>query len=495
MRVRLPYIAAAAVVVVAGAVLVYSQTRPQTPPADTTSTAPRVAAAPQLPAGTSPVSVLQLAFRDVAKRILPVVVEINVTQLTRQQMPQFDFPFFPFGGQPPGGGPRTFRQSALGSGIVVQRAGNRYYVLTNNHVITNASDISVRLNDQRVLKAKVVGADPRKDIALITFDSATPIPVASLGDSNTLQVGDIVFAVGNPFGYESTVTMGIVSALGRRGPGDATSYTDYIQTDASINEGNSGGALVNIDGQVIGINTWIAAPTGGSIGLGFAIPVNNARPAIDQFISKGRVEYGWLGVQITNIQDTGTYPGFAADLKVQGVKGALVLCIYKGSPADKAGLLPGDYVTRVDNADIQGSDNLTQVVGGLAAGKTYTFSLVRYGARMSLPVKIGLRDDQDKVAQDRNLWPGMTVIDLDDQVRQEANIARNATGVAVGYIASQDTPAAVAGLQIGDLITGINGKPVRNMMDYYKALNDPAHREVTFNITREGTQISVGIGR
>jgi S1-C subfamily serine protease len=200
-------------------------------------------------------------------------------------------------------------------------------------------------------------------------------------------------------------------------------------------------------------------------------------------------------VQIADIQDAGTYPSFAADLKVQGIRGAVIMGTYKGSPADNAGLLPGDYITRVDNADIQDSGSLTQVVSGLAAGKTYTFSFLRYGERKTLPVKIGLRDDQDKVAQEKNLWPGMTVIDLNDQVRQEANIPRSATGVAVGYIPSQNTPAAVAGLETGDLITGINGATVRNMMDYYRALNDPSRRQVTFHILREGTEISVGFSR
>jgi serine protease Do len=497
MKAIWPYIAAAAAVIVAaGAVLLFTPILGSRQ-AQQQGSEPAVqeVPAPQVVANLSPAATLQLSFRGVSKKILPVVVEINVTQLITQQMPQFDFPFFPFGMQAPGGGTRKFRQSALGSGIIVQRAGKRYYVLTNDHVVANASDISVRLNDQRVFKAKVVGTDSRKDIALVSFDSASSIPVAGLGDSNTLQVGDIVLAVGNPFGYESTVTMGIVSALGRRGPPGQGALTDYIQTDAAINEGNSGGALVNLNGEVIGINTWIAAPNGGNIGLGFAIPINNARPAIDQFITKGKVQYGWLGVQIADIQDAGTYPSFAADLKVQGIRGAVIMGTYKGSPADNAGLLPGDYITRVDNADIQDSGSLTQVVSGLAAGKTYTFSFLRYGERKTLPVKIGLRDDQDKVAQEKNLWPGMTVIDLNDQVRQEANIPLSATGVAVGYIPSQNTPAAVAGLETGDLITGINGATVRNMMDYYRALNDPSRRQVTFHILREGTEISVGFSR
>ena len=443
---------------------------------------------------------LQYSFREVSRKILPVVVEINVTQVVTQQVPQIETPFgfpFPFGQAPDGnGGKRTFRQSGLGSGIIVEHAGERYYVLTNDHVVRDASDISIRLNDSRVFKAKVVGTDPRRDIALVSFDSRASLPIAELGDSSTLQVGDLVLAVGNPFGFESTVTMGIVSALGRRGPqGEVAGYTDYIQTDAAINQGNSGGALVNIQGQVVGMNTWIAAPNGGNIGLGFAIPIDNARPAIRDFITKGRVTYGWLGAQIADIQEGSPYRGFARDLKVAGVKGALLLDLFRGSPADKAGLLPGDYVTRVDTTDVANADELTQVVGRLPAGRKYTFTVMRYGQKMTVPVSLGIRDDKDLVAQDRNLWPGMTVLDIDDQVRQEANIPRNVSGVTVGYLPSQDTAASIAGFRPGDVIRSINGATVRNIMEYYKALNDRSKRVVTFRIEREGTEISIGLTR
>jgi Do/DeqQ family serine protease len=445
-------------------------------------------------------SLVQSGMRDIAKKVLPVVVEIDVTEVIKQQAPQLDSPFNWFFNQPPGngqgGGERTFRQQGLGSGIIVRRSGDKVFVLTNNHVVKDATEVSVKLADQRVYKAKVVGADPRKDIALVSFDSRENLPVAELGDSNALEVGDLVVAVGNPFGFASTVTLGIVSALGRRGPGGGPSaYTDYIQTDAAINQGNSGGALVNIQGEVIGMNTWIAAPSGGSVGLGFAIPINNAKRAIDDFISKGKVEYGWLGVQIGDIQDPDVYPGFARDLKVEGVKGAAVLNVYKGSPADRAGLLPGDYVTAVDNAPVADSNQLTQAVGALLAGKAYTFELYRNGEKVSLSVRIGARDAKDEVAQYKNLWPGMTVVNLTDRIRQEANIQGNPQGVVIGYLPDQDTPASIAGFKPGDVITGINGKKVRSMMDYYRALNDKGSRTVTFQIVREGTEISVGLTR
>ncbi len=505
MKRKIYSLAAIAAVVAAGTalflftpVLGFTQVKP----AAAEQTGGQVSATPQLAALNTTLVPLQASFREVTQKVLPSIVEIDVTQTITQQVPQFNFPFdfgFPFDQAPKNGGgsrSRTFRQSGLGSGIIVQHTGGRYYVLTNNHVVKDATDISVKLNDQRVFKARTVGTDPRKDVALVSFDSRDTIPVAELGDSNGLQVGDIVFAIGNPFGFESTVTMGIVSALGRHGPqGDVATYTDYIQTDAAINQGNSGGALVNIDGQVIGMNTWIAAPTGGNIGLGFAIPIDNARQPIRDFIAKGKVDYGWLGAQIADVQDKKTYPGLAADLKLEGLKGAFIMETYKGSPADRAGVLPGDYVTRVDNTEIADAAGLTQVVGGLVTGKTYTFSVVRYGEKTSVPVKIGVRDDKDQVAQAKNMWPGMTVIDIDDQVRQQVNIPRGTAGVVVGYVPDQNAPASIAGLRPGDVITAVNGKSVRNMMDYYKALNAGSGRGVTFTIERDGTEVNIGLDR
>ncbi len=454
-------------------------------------------AAPGLASAQAPdaLSSIQGAFRQVAERVLPVVVEIDVTEVTRQRVPQMDLPFDWFFGQPnPGGRERSFRQSGLGSGIIVRRAANRVYVLTNNHVVADATDISVKLSDGRIYKASVVGKDPRKDVALVSFEAGDPVGVAELGDSNTLEVGDIVFVVGNPLGFASSVTMGIVSALGRRAPSsEVATYTDYIQTDAAINQGNSGGALVNIHGQVIGMNTWIAAPGGGSVGLGFAIPINNTRQAIDDFISKGRVEYGWLGVQIGDIQDTGPSLAIARELKVEGQKGAFIWNLYRGSPADRAGLLPGDFVTRAAGRSVQNSGDLTQLIGGLRAGESYEFTIVRYGDSMTLRVTIGKRDDQDRVAQSKNLWPGMTALPLTDEVRQDQNVPASVRGVIVGDLTDQNTPAAVAGIQAGDIIHAINGKRVAGMMEYYKALNEGFRRTVSFGILRSGSDITIGI--
>jgi len=473
--------------------LVKNQAPAQTASAQTTS-------AQALPVtDTASLQSLQLSFREVAQRIIPSVVEINVTEMVNQPTQDFNFPFpFPFGQQQqPQGGAQRVPVSALGSGIIVQHTGNRYFVLTNNHVVDSATQVSVRLNDQRTYKATVLGKDPLKDLAMVAFDTAESIPVAALGDSNSLQVGDIVLAVGNPFGYTDTVTMGIVSALGRRGPPgqQPSTYTSYIQTDAAINQGNSGGALVNVDGEVVGINTWIAAPNGGNIGLGFAIPIDTAKTDVQQLATRGQVQYGWLGVEISDIQDSATYPGYAADLKLQGVKGAMVMDVYKGSPAAEAGVLPGDYVTAVDSTPIGNADQLTQVVGNLIAGRTYRFSVLRNGATSDLRVKIGVRNEAGLTSQFKNLWPGMTVVDITDPVRQQLSLPGDVRGVVVGYVSDQSTPAAIAGLQVGDVITAINGSTVTNIREYYQALNDLSHRTVTFSLVRQGTDVSVGLTR
>jgi Do/DeqQ family serine protease len=446
---------------------------------------------------------IQYSFREVARKVLPAVVEVDVTEQLKSSRGQnpFDWFFNQTPGNNRGGGQPPQRQG-LGSGIIVKKTAGTYYVLTNNHVVDGSSTISVKLSDQTVYKAKVVGTpDPRRDLAIVSFTSNDDLTVADLGDSSVLQVGDLVLAVGNPFGFENTVTMGIVSALGRNGPGgDVATNTDYIQTDASINQGNSGGALVNIKGEVIGINTWIAAPTGGSIGLGFAIPINNAKKAIDDFINKGKVEYGFLGVQPAD-PSTETYPGVAKDLKVENVKGALIVNVYKNSPADKAGMQPGDFVTRVNGQEIVNTNKLIQVVGDLLAGKTYDFELIRYGEKTKLSIKLAIRPEEGSDATAyKNLWTGMSVVHVNDQVRQQdQNVPKGVDGVMIGYVAADtpdnQSPAAIAGFRPYDVITQVNGKDVRTVMDFYRALNDKSKKEVSFKINRSGTDVTIGLTR
>jgi Do/DeqQ family serine protease len=500
MKTKHKIISALAAVVLLAAVSVIlvalpgQETSPSTSSGGSTGQAVAAPAATsaELPSAVASLEAIQLSFRDIAKRVLPVVVEIDVTETVTQAQGGSPFDFFNNRG---GQGNQEFQRNGLGSGIIVQQNGSTVYVLTNNHVVESATEISVKLNDQRTFKAKVVGKDSRKDLAVVSFESKEALPVAELGNSASLEAGDLVLAVGNPFGFESSITMGIVSAVGRSGPEGQQTYTDYIQTDAAINQGNSGGALVDIRGRVVGVNTWIAAPTGGSVGLGFAIPIDNAKKSISDFITKGKVEYGWLGVQIGDLAETAPYTGFAKDLKLEGQKGALVVATYKGSPADRAGLLPGDYVVKIDGQDVRSRDNLTQIVGALAAGSTHQFELIRYGERQKLSVKIGVRDDKDEVAPAKNLWPGMTVAKLTDELRSAAKVAAGVDGLLVGAVTDPETPAAKAGFQPGDVIVTINGKSAKNVMEYFRALNDDAKRSVTFAVNRSGKELTIELPR
>jgi len=499
MKTRHKIIAALAAVALlaAASVVLVALPQPETSPVTGGSTGQAAttastATSAELPAATASLEAIQLSFRDIAKRVLPVVVEIDVTETVTQAQASSPFDFFNNRG---GQGPQEFQRSGLGSGIIVQQNGSTVYVLTNNHVVESATEIGVKLNDQRTFKAKVVGKDSRKDLALVSFESREAMPVAELGNSSSLEPGDLVLAVGNPLGFESSITMGIVSAVGRSGPEGQQTYTDYIQTDAAINQGNSGGALVDIRGRVVGVNTWIAAPSGGSVGLGFAIPIDNAKKSISDFISKGKVEYGWLGVQISDLAEAAPYTGFASDLRLQGTQGALVVATYKGSPADRAGLLPGDFVVKIDGQDVRSRDHLTQIVGGLAAGSTHQFELIRYGERQKLAVKIGVRDDKDEVAPSKNLWPGMTVAKLTDELRSAANVAAGVNGLLVGAVTDPETPAGKAGFKPGDVIVSVNGKSANNVMDYFRALNDTSRRSVTFAVNRAGKELTIELPR
>jgi len=433
-------------------------------------------------AASSALGTIQSSLREVSQKIRLSVVDITLTQT--MQVAQFPG----FGGL--GSGP-GLQQSGLGSGIIVKRSGDKVYVLTNDHVVDGADSVTVQLPDGTEYKGTVVGTDSRKDIALVSFETKEDVTIAELGDSSTLQVGDLVLAVGNPLGFESTVTLGMVSALGRQAPqGETTTYTDYIQTDASINQGNSGGPLVNIDGQVIGINTWIAAPSGGSVGLGFAIPINNARSAIDQFIAKGSVSYGWLGAMIGDVHGSSGNGQLAEEMNLTGIQGAFIYGMYKGSPADRAGIKPGDYVTSVGTTAIASASQLTQLIGSLPEGTRTTLAVVRDGTRKTLSVTIGERDSKDQVAQTKNLWPGMNVVDLTDQIRQQVKLSESVRGVLVAQLVEKDTPAAVAGFQVGDVITSINGKTVQNLADFYKALTASTGK-TSFKIARGATSITL----
>jgi Do/DeqQ family serine protease len=434
---------------------------------------------------------MQSSFRAVAQKIIPAVVEIDVVDVVKRPVVTNPFEFF-FGPQGSKDQPKQqeFKQYGLGSGVIVRRDGNKVYVVTNNHVVGDAQEISIKLSDQRQFTAKLVGTDPRKDLALVAFETKDAVPVAELGDSNNLQVGDWVLAVGNPLGFSSTVTSGIVSALGRHSmPGsDMAGFTDYIQTDAAINQGNSGGALVDLSGEVVGINTWIASPSGGNVGLGFAIPVNDARKDIDELLSKGKVEYGWLGAYIGNLPKE-----LAREMRADGTSGAFVSNIFKGSPADKAGLEPGDYVTAVNGIQITNANQLLQIVGNLSPGERARFDLVREGTPMSLTAKIAAREEESQIAkQASRVWPGVYVADVNADVRKSLELPTSKEGVVVAAV-EQGSASAVAGLRQGDVIESINGKNLKNVADFYTQVNTNKSKELSFRIFRQGVELVVGL--
>ena len=434
---------------------------------------------------------IQDSFRAVAHEIIPTVVEIDVVDVVKRPVVTNPFEFF-FGphGRDQKPEEQEFKQYGLGSGVIVRRDGNKVYVLTNNHVVGEADEISVKLSDQRQFTAKLVGTDARKDLALVVFETKEQVPIAVLGNSDELQVGDWVLAVGNPLGFSSTITSGIVSALGRHSmPGsNAASFTDYIQTDAAINQGNSGGALVNIYGQVVGINTWIASPSGGNVGLGFAIPINDARKDIEDLLNKGKVEYGWLGVYIGNLPQEAS-----ADMKLEGVGGAFVSNIFKDSPADKAGIQPGDCVTALNGIAIENANQLMQLVGNLRPGERERFDLIRDGSPLTLTVRITARGEDSEIGkQAARVWPGLYLVDVNQDIRKSLELPPFKNGVVVAAV-EQGSASAVAGLRQGDLIESINGRDVRNIADFYSSINGNKGAELNFRIFRQGVELVIGL--
>ena len=429
---------------------------------------------------------LQVAFNSVSDKVLPSVVEVKtVTVQRRQSNPSFngipwDFFFGPRGdGNNDQGQERDYRSRGMGSGIIVRHTGNLYYVLTNNHVVEGATEIVVATRDGHEYPSEVVGTDIRRDLAVISFRTTDPFLTADLGDSDTVRVGDWAIAMGNPLGeqFAFSVTMGIVSAVGRTG-GPSGNINDFIQTDASINSGNSGGPLVNIRGEVIGINTWIASNAGGgSVGLGFAIPINNAKRVIDDIIRSGSVNDGWLGVSMSD--------STRETLQTMGLgdrRGTLAVHVFLGSPADRAGISPGDFITHVDGREVRGSNYLTQMVGNLRPGERAVFTVVRDGVSRDFTVTIEARNDT-VTSDSAKLWPGINVVVLTDEIRSTLNLDRNAQGLYITQVEA-GTPGAIIGLQRADRITAINGTTVRDLSSFYRVLRENAQRELWFSFIR-----------
>ncbi len=422
-----------------------------------------------------------------AAATLPVVVEINTVNTVTQRVPSQPFFFFGRPGQNGGNRERQFQQRGLGSGVIVGRDRDVVHVLTNHHVAGGADEIEIVLDDGRSYRGELVGTDELSDLALVSFETGEDIPIAVLGDADTLEIGDWVFAVGNPLGFQSTVTAGIVSAKERAVPAQSrlSGVTNFIQTDASINQGNSGGALVNLDGEVVGINTWIASRSGGSDGIGFAIPINMARRAIIDFIEHGEVEYSWLGVLTSDAT-----PQLLADIGGEGEAGAFVQSVHVGSPAATGGVRPGDVIIGIGGADIASSSELVRAVASLPPGEESEVVVVRNGERLPLTIETTLRDGEAGGSAEL-LWPGLAVVPLGDEVREQLEVPRRVEGVVVASVTG-GSAAEGSGLRRGDVITAVNGSGVGSLADFYSSLAERGEDEVRFRVVRGETTVILG---
>ena len=425
-----------------------------------------------------------------AKELTPSVVNISTTQVVkgrgRLRSPLGeDDPFNEFFKRFFGDTPRQFKSTSLGSGFIINRDG---YILTNNHVVENATEISVKLSDAREFKAKVIGRDPKTDIALIKIE-ASNLPMVPFGDSDKLEVGEPVMAIGNPFGLNQTVTTGIVSAKGRfigEGP-----YDNFIQTDASINRGNSGGPLLNVNGEAVGINTAIFSPTGGSIGIGFAIPIDMAKEVLPQLKERGSVTRGWLGVSIQQIT-----PELAKTFGLKQANGALVSDVMDASPAEKAGVKQGDVIVEFNGKKIKSSSELPHIVGGTSVGKEVIMKIMRDGEELALQVKVGeLKDEQLAALAPSSTKSklGIDIQQLTPELSRKFGI-KDDRGVVVTGV-DPDSPGEAAGLQPGDLILEINRSKVATVSQARRALEKPRPDEPTVVLVkREGNTRYVVIG-
>ena len=416
-------------------------------------------AAPPIGAAT-PTGTATLA--PLVDRVAPAVVNIAViSRSPTQDNPLFRDPYFRrFFNLPD---PRDLPpQMSAGSGVIVDAA--KGYVVTNHHVVEHAQEITVTLRDRRVVKAKRIGSDADTDIALLQIkpDHLTAVP---LGNSDAAKVGDYVIAIGNPFGLGGTVTLGIISALGRSGL-SAENYEDFIQTDASVNPGNSGGGLINMNGELMGINTAILAPSGGNVGIGFAVPSNMVRTVMDQLIQYGEVRRGRLGVEIRDLT-----PALAATLGVStDVQGAVVSQVEPGSPAEKAGIRPGDVIAALNGRSLRGATDLRNRIGLVRVGSDVELKVIRDGRERTMHARVGRAETAagaptQEAGRAMPSVEGATLQDIQPGMPMYGKVE----GVVVADI-DPGSPAASEGLRAGDVIVGVNRKPVHSVAEFDAAL-------------------------
>jgi len=452
--------------------------------------------APQTPAkaATPQLEAFRYEIADLADKLIPTVVSIK-TEATVKDNPggffgdDFFDQFFNFGfGNPRQQKPRERKQQGQGSGVIVSSSGQ---ILTNNHVVEGAEQITVTLSDKREFKAKVLGTDELTDIAVIQIEGeAKDLPVATLGNSDALRVGEWVIAIGNPFGLSQTVTKGIVSAKGVHQRGIAE-YENFIQTDAAINPGNSGGGLFNLSGELIGINSAILSRSGGFQGIGFAIPVNLANNIMNDLLKDGKVSRGWLGVSIQDIN-----PSLAKALNLNPAKGALINEVFENSPAEKGGIKAGDVVRSIDGKAIENANDLRNTVATLRPGGNAEFEILREGKTVKLKINIALRDEHNlagavpsskdgKKEQSASLW-GIQAAELTKVQKKEAGLPESSGGVLVTSITGK-SPAEKAGLRNGDIILFANNRSIASLKDFDSVFGENS-KTIVLLVRRERAQ-------
>jgi Do/DeqQ family serine protease len=407
---------------------------------------------------------IRFSFAPVVKKVAPAVVNIytRTTVVEQPTSPLFADPFFRrfFGNELFGGMPEKHIQNALGSGVIIGADG---IIVTNHHVIKGADQITVVLPDRREFAAKVVGSDEHADIAVLRIDAhGAKLPVLQFGDSDAVEVGDLVLAIGNPFGVGQTVTSGIVSALARTTVG-ISDFNFFIQTDAAINPGNSGGALVTMDGKLIGVNSAIYSGSGGSIGIGFAIPSNMVRIVVSSILSGGKLVRPWLGAQGETVT-----PDIADSIGLKRPAGVLVNEVHKGSPAQEAGLKPGDVILKIDGRGIDDAESLRYRIATKPLNTTATLTVFRQGHQFNLPVALTPPPETPprettKLGGDFPLG-GAVVANLSPAVAEELGLNSFLTGVVVTHVAP-NSPAARLGVKPGDVIAKVNGTDMKSVED------------------------------
>lgn len=439
----------------------------------------------------------QYSYADVVSRVAPAVATIRSARRVRpaQQSPFMNDPMFRqfFGDRTPQQQQPENREYGLGSGVIVTSDG---YILTNHHVVDGAEDITVELTDRRTVSAKLIGSDAPSDLAVLKVD-LNNLSVVTLGNSDQVRVGDIVLAIGNPLGIGQTVTSGIISAKGRSTGLSDGSFEDFLQTDAPINKGNSGGALVNTNGDLIGINSQILSPSGGNIGIGFAIPINMARSVMDQLLKGGKVHRGQLGVVVQPVTSD-----LAASLGMKEAKGVIVSSVQPGSGADKAGLRQGDVITALNDEAVNDSNELRNKVAGTPPGTQVTLTVLRENHEQQFKVTLGEFVAVAKRGEDNGGYNspgneesgklGINVTALTPELARQLNVGNNVEGLVITDV-DPNGPAGEAGLQQGDVILSANKQVIHTLADLVGAIQRAGDRPLLLLINRRGQTLFVPV--